>query len=206
MVAANRFAGRRFGKVRPPSSGPAEPNAREWCHRPSARHSSSFLFWPSVRSPVLRSLRHVPVRYSSRSCCCRVVFFCTFSVVCGQRVCVCVSACVRASVNYDYYFLCFKTGFQLGLSSCWPECCARHRVESIANYCKQRTCRSVLFTFVSIWRVPVTDLMRSSFYVFVLHDWKNNVVRKFNSELALYQKQKHGELCQLSDQLPYGQI
>lgn len=123
MVAANRFAGRRFGKVRPPSSGPAEPNAREWCHRPSAFIVLSLLaFRPFACSPF------------SSSCSCALLF--TFVLLscrllyvlrCVRSASVRVCECVRTSANYDYYFLCFKTGFQLGLSSCWLELCATLR-------------------------------------------------------------------------------
>lgn len=131
MVAANRFAGRRFGKVRPPSSGPAEPNAREWCHRPSAFIVLSLLaFRPFACSPF------------SSSCSCALLF--TFVLLscrlllhvlrCVRSASVRVCECVRASVNYDYYFLCFKTGSQLGLSSCWLELCSCATLRGI--YCE----------------------------------------------------------------------
>lgn len=109
MVAANRFAGRRFGKVRPPSSGPAEPSAREWCHRPSAFIVLSLLAF----RPFACSLRYVPVRY--------LLLTFVLSSSCRLRLARCllhILRCVRVSApttTITTSFLCFKTGFLLVL-------------------------------------------------------------------------------------------
>lgn len=115
MVAANRFAGRRFGKVRPPSSGPAEPSAREWCHRPS----SAFIVLSLLAfRPFACSLRYVPVRYLlltfvlSSSCRLRLARCLLHILRCVRSA----SACVCPN-SITTSFLCFKTGFQLVLVS-----------------------------------------------------------------------------------------